>query len=102
MEEQMLSYAGIENGKRMHKRDWAIVTVMTLVYLIVALINLGAFEAPQTGWEPERLNESFVVDFGREVEIDKIMLFGGLEHAWGCFGSLQIKAAPGKIGRAHV
>jgi len=92
MEEQMLSYAGIENGKRMHKRDWAIVTVMTLVYLIVALINLGAFEAPQTGWEPERLNEGFVVDFGREVEIDKIMLFGGLGHAWGCFGSLQIKA----------
>ncbi len=78
--------------KRLNKKDILIMTVMTFVYLVVALINLGSFEAPQTGWEPERLNESFVVDFGREVTIDKIMLFGGLGHAWGCFGSLEFLA----------
>lgn len=88
----MLNQAGWNAGKRMNKRDAAIVAAMTLIYLIIALINLGSFEAPQTGWEPDSLYESFVVDFGREVEIDKIMLFGGLGHAWGCFGTLEIKA----------
>lgn len=92
MEEQMLKRAGLETGKRMNKRDVVIVTVMTLIYLFISLINLGSFDAPQTGWEPDRPNESFVVDFGREVEIDKILLFGGLGHAWGCFGTLEIRA----------
>ena len=95
MEEQMLKRTGLETGKRMNKRDVVIVTVMTLIYLFIALINLGSFEAPQTGWEPDRRNESFVVDFGREVEIDKVLLFGGLGHAWGCFGTLEIRAWDG-------
>ncbi len=68
------------------------MAIMTAIYLIIALINLGSFQSPQTGWEPDRLNESFVVDFGREVSIDKIMLFGGLGHAWGCFGTLEVEA----------
>ena len=75
-----------------NKKDIKIMTIMTVIYLIIALINLGSFNAPETGWEPERLNESFIVDFGREVTIDKIMLFGGLGHSWGCFGSLEIEA----------
>ena len=74
------------------KKDIKIMTIMTVIYLIIALFNLGSFNAPKTGWEPERLNESFIVDFGREVAIDKIMLFGGLGHSWGCFGSLEIEA----------
>lgn len=79
------------NG-RINKKDAIIMTIMTVVYLVIALFNLGSFESPQTGWEPERLNDSFIVDFGHEVYIDKIMLFGGLGHAWGCFGSLEIES----------
>lgn len=75
-----------------NKKDIKIMTIMTVIYLIIALFNLGSFSAPKTGWEPERLNESFIVDFKREVTIDKIMLFGGLGHEWGCFGSLEIEA----------
>ena len=75
-----------------NKKDIKIMTIMTVIYLIIALINLGSFSAPKVGWEPEKLNESFIVDFGREVTIDKIMLFGGLGHEWGCFGSLEIEA----------
>jgi dolichyl-phosphate-mannose-protein mannosyltransferase len=77
---------------KINKKDIKIMVFMTLIYLCIALINLGSFDAPQTGWQPERLNESFVVDFGKEVTIDKIMLFGGLGNAWGCFGSLEIEA----------
>ena len=77
---------------KINKKDTIIMTIMTIIYLIIALINLGSFDAPKSGWEPNTLNESFVVDFGKEVTIDKIMLFGGLGHEWGCFGSLEIEA----------
>lgn len=65
---------------------------MTAIYLVIALFYLGNMEAPATGWKPEHLDESFVVDFGEEVHIDKILLFGGLGDAWGCFGSLEVEA----------
>lgn len=66
--------------------------LMTVIYLAIALFYLGNMEAPATGWKPEQLNEIFEVDFGKEVHIDKILLFGGLGDAWGCFGSLEIEA----------
>ncbi|NLX64847.1 MAG: phospholipid carrier-dependent glycosyltransferase [Clostridiaceae bacterium] len=77
---------------KINKKDIKIMAVMTVIYLIIALIYLGSFKAPKTGWEPDNLNESFIVDFGREVTIDKIMLFGGIGHSWGCFGTLEIEA----------
>ncbi len=79
------------NG-RINKTDMKIMLIMTVLYLIIALFNLGSFEAPATGWKPNNINESFVVDFGQEVTLDKILLFGGLGDAWGCFGSLEIEA----------
>lgn len=80
------------DNKRLNKNDKRVMLLMTAIYLIIALLNLGSLKAPKTGWEPERLNEQIVVDFGREVEIDKIMLFGGLGHAWGAFGTLKFDA----------
>ena len=79
------------NG-RISKKDTTIIIAMTIIYLIIALFYLGDHKAPQTGWKPEHLGESFIVDFGKEVTIDKILLFGGLGNAWGCFGSLEIEA----------
>lgn len=96
MEELMSKHDLRISKKLMKKWDVVVVTVMTLIYFLIALINLGSMDAPQTGWEPDHLYESFVVDFGREVEIDKIMLYGGLGHAWGCYGTLEIKAWDGK------
>jgi len=96
MEELMSKHDLRISKKLMKKWDLVVVTVMTLIYFLIALINLGSMDAPQTGWEPDHLYESFVVDFGREVEIDKIMLYGGLGHAWGCYGTLEIKAWDGK------
>lgn len=79
------------NG-RIYKKDVKIMAIMTIIYLAISLFHLGALSSPQTGWAPEHLNESFVVDFGREVKLDKITLFGGLGDAWGCFGSLEVEA----------
>ena len=79
------------NGK-INKIDLKIMIIMTVIYLTIVLVNLGSFKAPQTGWKPERLNETFVVDFGHDVTLDKILLFGGLGDAWGCFGSLELES----------
>ena len=78
-------------NSKITKKDVTIMIIMTVIYLVIALINLGNFESPQTGWEPQEVGESFVVDFGREVSIDKIMLFSGLGHAWGCLDLLKLK-----------
>jgi dolichyl-phosphate-mannose-protein mannosyltransferase len=83
-------------GGKINKTDIKIMLIMTAIYLVISLFYLGDLKAPQTGWEPEYLNEEFIVDFGREVNIDKIMLFGGLGHVWGCFGSLEIEAHNGR------
>ncbi len=74
-----------------HKRAWLI----TAIYLIVAFIWLGSFRSPQTGWVPDQKGDHFVVDFGREVSIDRTLLFGGLGPVWGCFGALELEAWDG-------
>ncbi len=71
-----------------HRRAWLIAGV----YLIVAFVWLGSFKSPQTGWVPQKKGDSFVVDFGRPVTIDRTLLFGGLGPVWGCFGSLKMDA----------
>lgn len=79
-------------NRKINKTDVKIILIMTILYLFISLFHLGSFKSPQTGWNPESINESFIVDFGKDVTIEKIMLFGGLGKAWGCFGTLEIEA----------
>lgn len=60
------------------KRDMAIMGAMTLVYLVIALFNLGSLKVPQTAWEPAKPGESFTLDFSREIDISRIYYYGGL------------------------
>lgn len=61
----------------LNKNDFLIMGVMTFVYLIVALYNLGGFKAPQTSYQPMSPGESFVVDFGRQVNLSRIYFYDG-------------------------
>lgn len=76
----------------LNRTDKKTILILTTIYLIVALLNLGIFTAPLTGWVPQSKNESFTVEFDRSVPIDRIMLFGGLGPQWGAFGTLQVEA----------
>ncbi len=82
----------IHNPAKMTKEDKKRAWLITGVYLLIAMIYLGAFQSPQTGWVPDKKGDSFVVDFGRTVTVDRTLLFGGLGPVWGCFGSLDIEA----------
>ena len=59
------------------KKDYIIMLVMTLLYAIPAIYNLGGFKIPETPWAPADINDGFIVDLGREVEVTKVMLYQG-------------------------
>ncbi|MCR2804335.1 glycosyltransferase family 39 protein [Paenibacillus soyae] len=73
------SIEGRVSGKnRMKRKDWWWMGGLTAVYTIVALVNLGSVKAPETVWQPARTGQSFYVDLGGKVALDRITTFGGV------------------------
>lgn len=58
-------------------RDTVIVSVITLVYACIAFYNLGDMDAPQTFWKGEELDSEIVLDFGKEVQFEKMFNYLG-------------------------
>lgn len=57
---------------KLDKKDLLIMGVMTVVYMIIALINLGEMTAPETFWKPASSGQSFVVSFDKEYDLSRI------------------------------
>lgn len=57
---------------KIDKLDLKIMGATTLVYLIIALINLGNMSAPETFWKPFSSGESFIVNFEKDQNISRI------------------------------
>ena len=81
-----------QHPARMNRLDRKRAWLIAGIYLAIAMVWLGSFRSPQTGWVPQKKGDSFVVDFGKSVTIDRTLLFGGLGPVWGCFGSLKLEA----------
>jgi dolichyl-phosphate-mannose-protein mannosyltransferase len=62
------------------KKDWLMIACMTLVYLAIAIPNLGSLNAPATSWTPASQGESVIVDLGSEITPGPIYYYGGLGH----------------------
>jgi len=60
------------------KIDFIIMGVMTLIYLCIALYNLGDFKVPTTSWEPTLPGEYFTIDLGQETNLSRIYYYCGL------------------------
>jgi len=65
-------------GEKMMRWDYIIMAAITLVYSVVALINLGSTEVPQSYWRPLEREESALVDFGKTVEIQNCYYYPGV------------------------
>lgn len=65
---------------KLDKKDFIIMAAMTLIYLLMAVLNLGNPSAPETSWTPDGTGESFVVDLGKEANPARIYYYGGLGH----------------------
>ncbi|MGO4547095.1 phospholipid carrier-dependent glycosyltransferase [Paenibacillus sp. 2TAB23] len=67
-----------QSANRFVRKDWLLMSAITLVYGIVALFQLGEMKGPQTAWQPESAGQSFYVDLGDVKQLDRINSFGGV------------------------
>lgn len=62
---------------KMVKKDYIIMAVITLVYAVVAFVNLGDMQAPQTFYFT-KANDEIQLDLGKSKYIGSIMLYLGI------------------------
>lgn len=63
---------------KIDRKDLYVMGAMTLVYLVIALFNLGSTNVPDTIWKPTIPGEGFIVKFDREYEISKIGYYNNI------------------------
>lgn len=63
---------------KISRKDIFIMSAMTTIYLIVALINLGTLNFPKTSWTPNNVAESFTIDLGKKTSLSRIYYNCGL------------------------
>lgn len=66
----------------MTKKDYIIAIIMTMLYFVLALVNLGDFNAPQTGYVARGSNREFIIEFDEPKQLEKIMYYCGLGEDW--------------------
>lgn len=64
---------------KLNKKDVIIMSVMTVVYALIAFIYLGTTLTPQTYWTTSKRGEYFIVDLGEEVHISRINFYCGVK-----------------------
>ena len=64
--------------RRIDKKDVLVMTIMTVLYLILALVNLGDKKVPQTGYTPSVPGENWTVKFSKKHTINRINYYCGL------------------------
>ena len=62
---------------RLRARDYILMIAVTVAYAVVAFVNLGSMEAPQTTWVSSQSGENIVFDLG-EVETFRMTYYGGI------------------------
>ena len=54
------------------KKDWYYVTLITVLYAIVSLWQLGSAVFPVTTWQPSAPSQTFVLELPEDTHIDGI------------------------------
>jgi len=71
------------------RNDYMLMGILTLVYAVAAVVNLGSLKAPQTYWRPANRGESFFIDLGKQQRIERVCYYLGLGK-----GSFRIAFSP--------
>ncbi|WP_052350817.1 phospholipid carrier-dependent glycosyltransferase [Paenibacillus gorillae] len=66
-----------KSPSRLKKNDWIAMLVITLIYAVVALSNLGSTQTLGSGWTPAKSGQSFYVDLGEARQLERMNSFGG-------------------------
>ncbi len=75
---------------RFDRRDALIILIVTLLYAVVALVNLGSTVAPQTEWVSAQEQAPVTLDLGEERDF-KLLLYGGIHWSDADF---QVEVSP--------
>lgn len=62
----------------MTRKDWGIVAAVTVIYAVIALINLGSTDAPKSVWQPATTEDYIVFDLGESKPLQRVISFGGV------------------------
>ncbi len=65
------------SGIRMKKLDWILMSVITLVYALVAFYNLGDMKAPETGFSSDKYFSEVVIKLPENTVVDRIVYYNG-------------------------
>ncbi len=67
-----------KKNTKMCRIDYLAMAIITLVYSVIAFINLGDMHAPQTFYQPSSTSESFVIKFAAPQTINKVTSYTGI------------------------
>lgn len=77
----------VNSRSKLSKADFIIMSVMTVVYLAIALVRLGSTSVPETGWIPSFPGEGFTIEFSEEKDISRITYFCARGTGWDASGT---------------
>ena len=86
---EILSLFEKGQNERLVKLDKLLLTALTLVYALIALLNLGTLSFPTTVYEGA-VGDGFTLDFGKTVTVDKAWFNGNVAQ-----GTLRFTADDG-------
>ena len=75
---------GVEDGRRMTKRDYIVLLILLAVYSVVAFLNLGSVSSPQSVWTAEAGTTVFI-DLGETYDVTEMRFYGSIAE-----GDLEI------------
>ncbi len=62
---------------KMTKKDYIIMFIITLVYSVIALYNLGDMKAPESGYSSEQFNDTIVLELPKGSIPEKFVYYNG-------------------------
>ena len=86
---EILSLFEKGQSEKLLKLDKLLLAALTIVYTLIALLNLGTLSFPTTVYRGET-GDSFILDFGREVDVDEIWFNSNISQ-----GTLHFAAEDG-------
>ena len=71
-----------KNKNKQAIREKLAILILTLLYLVLALVNLGNTKGPVNGWTPQKAGSPIIVEFEQEETIERITFLAGLGDTW--------------------
>ncbi len=68
-----------EKKQQIDGKDWLIMLLVTLIYTVPALTNLGAMKAPQNPWISTTEDNEVILDLGEGRRFN-LLYYGGIHH----------------------